>query len=98
MEPLVKIGEKIFRLARDGTPISISLDGKGGHQVVLRCWNKEREPRPAGQRQYDWKLEIAVPNGGVLARNNLLAFEAPLENYVASETVEMPVSVQNAWS
>jgi Carboxypeptidase regulatory-like domain len=96
VEPLVKVGEKNFRIARDGSPLSISLDEQGGHQVVLRCWNKELQ-RPSGQRQYDWLLEITVPNGGLVARKDAFEFEALEDGYSPSDTVEMPASLGNQW-
>jgi hypothetical protein len=96
VEPLVKLGEKNFRMARDGTPLTIAVDEQGAHQVVLRCWNQELQ-RPAGQRQYDWKLEVSVPNGGLLARKDAFAFEAPQEGYAPSDTIEMPASLGNQW-
>lgn len=96
IEPLVKIGEKNFRIARDGTPLSIAVEEQGAHQVILRCWNQELQ-RPVGQRQYDWRFEINVPNGGLLVRNDAFAFEAPQEGYASSDTVEMPASLGNQW-
>lgn len=96
IEPLVKVGEKNFRMARDGSPLSIAVDEQGAHQVILRCWNQELQ-RPAGQRQYDWRLEISVPNGGLLERKDAFAFEAPEGGYLPSDTVEMPASLGNQW-
>lgn len=96
LEPLVKIGEKNFRIARDGSPLSIAVDEQGAHQVVLRCWNQELQ-RPANQRQYDWRLEVSVPNGGLLARKDAFAFEAPGDGYLPSETVDMPAALGNQW-
>jgi len=97
-EPLVKIGEKNFRMARDGTPLAISVDQQGGsHQVILRCWNKDLQ-RPQGQRQYDWRLEISVPNGGLMQRKDAFDFEAPEGGYLPNDTVDMPASLpQNQW-
>ncbi len=96
LEPLVKIGEKNFRMARDGSPVSIAVDEQGAHQVIVRCWNQELQ-RPSGQRLYDWRLEVSVPNGGLLARKDAFAFEAPLYGYMPSDTIEMPASLANQW-
>lgn len=96
VEPLVKVGEKNFRIARDGAPLSIALYQQGGHQVVLRCWNQELQ-RPTGQRQYDWRLEVSVPNGGLVARKDAFDFEAPDASYLPSDSVEMPTSLGNQW-
>ncbi|PYI91943.1 MAG: hypothetical protein DME97_12180 [Verrucomicrobia bacterium] len=96
LEPLVKVGKKNFRIARDGSPLSIAIDEQGAHQVIFRCWNQEMQ-RPANQRQYDWRLEITVPNGGLLRREDGFAFEAPQDGYVSSDTIEMLVSMGNQW-
>jgi hypothetical protein len=96
VEPLVKIGEKNFRLARDGAPLPVAVDEQGAHQIVLRYWNQELQ-QPTGQRQHDWRLEIHVPNGGLLKRKDTSAFEAPQEGYVSTDTVEMPMSLGNQW-
>jgi hypothetical protein len=92
VEPLVKISEKNFRMARDGTPLLIAVDKEGAHQVLLRCWNQELR-RPAGQQQYDWKLEVSVPNGGLFPRRDAFAFEAPQDGYAASDVIDMPMSL-----
>lgn len=98
VEPLVKIGEKNFRMNRDGTPLAISLDQQeGSHEVILHFWSKDLE-RPIGQLEYDWRLEISVPNGGLIARKDAFVFEAPDVAYLPSDTVNMPASLpQNQW-
>ncbi len=99
LEPLVKVGERNFRIARDGSPLAIELNEANGsaHQVVLRCWNSDLA-RAAGQRQYDWRLEVSVPGGGLLVRKDAFAFEAPEDGYVESNTIEMPASLPpNEW-
>lgn len=88
-EALVAIPEKTFRLHRDGTPLEISLDGRGGHQVILRCWNKDLQRRD-GERQYDWRFEISVVEGGLTERANTFDFAAPEGGYRASDLVNMP--------
>lgn len=90
LEPLTKIEHKMFRIARNGAPVTVSLDP--AHQVVLRCWNAELS-RPDGQRQYDWSLEISVVNGGIIQRENDLISEAPVAGYQPSERIEMPASL-----
>ncbi len=92
LEPLVRGGEKNFRIARDGSPLSISLDQGQTHQVILRCWNNNAS-RLEGQRQYDWRLEINVPNGGLIPRIDLLNFEAPQDGYFPTDTIDMPSSL-----
>lgn len=98
VEPLVKIGEKNFRMNRDGTPLAISLDQqKGSHEVILNFWSKDLE-RPSGQRKYDWRFEISVPNGGLIARKDAFVFEAPKDGYSPDDIVDMPMSLpDNKW-
>jgi hypothetical protein len=99
-EPLVKIGEKNFRIARDGSPLSIALDGRSAHQVILRCWNTDLQ-RPEGQQKYDWRLEITVPNGGLVARNDAFDFEAPTAGYLPTDKIDMSASLpfgHGGWS
>lgn len=98
-ENLVKVGEKSFRIARNGTPLRISLDSSNSptHEIVLRCWNKDLARSP-DQRQYDWRLEVSVEGGGLVRRNNSFAFEAPNDGYVPSDIIDMPASLpQNEW-
>lgn len=96
VEPLVKVGEKDYRIARDGSPLSISLDLYGGHQVVLRCWNKGLL-RTTPKREYDWSLEIRVPTGGLIPREDTFGFQAPAEGYTPSDTVTMAASLGIQW-
>lgn len=91
-EPLVKISRRNFRMARDGSPLTIPLDQGQMHQVILRCWNSDAS-RPQGQRQYDWRLEVAVPTGGLIQRTDAFNFEAPKDGYVTGDTIEMPASL-----
>jgi len=92
LEPLVKIGEKNFRIRRDGTPLLISLNGKNSHQVVLRCWTKDLG-RPEGQNKYDWNFEIAPKDGGIQIRKDGFGFEAPTEGYQPYDTIDMPATL-----
>jgi hypothetical protein len=91
LESLHKVGERNFRIPRDGTPLSISLDQGQTHQVILRCWNTDSQ-RAAGQRQYDWWFEITISNGG-LAPQTGLDSEAPPNGYVPNDIVDMPGSL-----
>lgn len=97
VEPLVRIEEKSFRIARDGSLLTISLDQQGDHQVVLRCWNKQFETRPTGERKYDWRLEVSVPGGGLMVREDAFAFQAPEEGYTPTDTIDRPASLER-WS
>jgi hypothetical protein len=94
-EPIEKVGKKNFRIARDGSPLSISLDQGQAHQVILRCWNTDAS-RPQGQHQYDWRLEITVLGGGLIHRAGSFDFEAPKDGYANSDTIEMLASLPAA--
>lgn len=91
IEPLEKVGKRNFTIQRDGTPLTISLDRTGQHDVVLRCWNSDRL-RAEGQRQYDWRFEASVLNGGLVPYKGLDT-DAPMDGYVAQDVVEMPSSL-----
>lgn len=95
-EALVKTGERDFRMVPDGTPLAISVDGQGAHQVVLRCWSNEVQ-QTVSQRQYDWSLEVSVPDGGLLERKDAFDFQAPQDGYTPSDKVDMPSSLGDQW-
>ena len=88
-ESLVKIGKKKFRIRRDGIPLIIPLDVQNSHQITLRCWTKDLG-RSQGQNKYDWNFEINVSSGGLLIRKDALAFDAPTEGYLPTDTINMP--------
>ena len=96
VEPLVHIGEKSFRIARDGSPLTVSVNGQGTQRVVMRCWTYDLN-RPEGQHKYDWKFEISIPNGGLQARGDAFVFEAPTQGYVPEDTVDMPASLHSGF-
>lgn len=101
IEPLVQVGEKNFRMQRDGTPIEIDLQPGGSpsvHRVTLRCWNKELESRPANQNRYDWRLEISPNAGSIIERKDIMDFEAPTEDYQLSAVIDMPITAKPIWS
>jgi len=100
IEPLIHAEERNYRLPRDGSPTEIDLHqgGNNSHRVVLRCWNKELEPRSQTEPQYDWRLEIAVPDGGITERKDNMAFEAPSVGYEPKASIEMPVNAKPHWS
>lgn len=100
IEPLIHADERNYRLTRDGSPMEIDLHpgGSSAHRVVLRCWNKELEPRPQTEPRYDWRLEIAVPGGGITERKDIMAFEAPETGYEPKVMIDMPADAQPHWS
>ncbi|TLD72720.1 carboxypeptidase regulatory-like domain-containing protein [Phragmitibacter flavus] len=95
LEPLIKIGRKQFKVSRDGMPTVINLNPNltgNVHQMTIKCWNKEKD-KPPGQRQYDWTLEIAVHQGGLIQRKDSFDFIAPLEGYQPSEAIQISASL-----
>lgn len=100
IEPLIHEEERNYRLTRDGSPMEIDLHpgGSSANRVVLRCWNKELEPRPQTEPRYDWRLEITVPGGGITERKDIMAFEAPEAGYEPKAMIDMPVDAKPSWS
>ncbi|WP_395690074.1 hypothetical protein [Aestuariivirga sp.] len=100
IEPLIHVEERNYRLPRDGSPTEIELHpgGNSAHRVVLRCWNKELEPRPQTEPRYDWRLEITAPGGGITERKDIMAFEAPETGYEPKAIIDMPVEAKPSWS
>ncbi len=89
---LTKVGRKNFIISRDGAPLRISLDRDKAHEVIVRCWNNDRG-RPVEQRQYDWRLEVTVVNGGLTPGAGIFDFIAPPDGYRPNEKIEMPASL-----
>jgi hypothetical protein len=87
-EALYKVPSKDYPIAQDGSPLVISLDPAGIHQVMLRCWSNGEQ----GQQQYDWRAEVAPINGGLLAKEDL-SFEAPTSGYTAKDSIDMSASL-----
>lgn len=87
-ESLYKSPSKDYPIGQDGSPLILSLDPAGSHQVVLRCWSNTLK----NQRQYDWRAEIAPVNGGLLAKPDM-SFEAPADGYASKDSIEMAASL-----
>jgi len=75
-------------LPRDGTPVDIDLEaGKvvstntGNLQIEL--WSNFNQEEP--NTPYDWKYQISVPGGGLIARTDDLDFVAPNDGYQTSD-------------
>lgn len=77
-QDIAAIPKKDVRIDRNGTPATISLDSTTGHTVIIRCWSADLG-RPAEQRQYDWKVEISIPDGGLQPRQDDIEFAAQPE-------------------
>jgi hypothetical protein len=91
---LVKVGNRI-RMRRDGGPVALVFDSKTPrpvHQMEVQCSSSDLASRAAGERKYDWKMEISVPQGGLQTRKDELDFQAPEAGYEPSETISMPAN------
>lgn len=89
-EDLVYGRERSFRMAKDGSPLVLSFDGK--HQLEVRTWTSEAG-KP-DERAYTWRSELKVINGGMQSRNSEFAFEAPADGYAATTAIDMPAIVE----
>jgi hypothetical protein len=104
-EPLIHIqaimgGPKGFRVARDGTPLEISLTtgqttSAGQGDIRVQCWTDDQGKSPG--EHYDWRCRISVPNGGLLQYTNEFPFEAPLDGYQQFDEINMPASIEKGW-
>jgi hypothetical protein len=98
-EPLIIQSERHPRVQKDGTPTRLPLDPSqpaGPHFVQIQCWTNDLEQDD--ERQYDWKFRVSVPGGGLVLREDVYGFEAPLEGYIPTDEHEMPKSLTGtAW-
>jgi hypothetical protein len=100
-EPLI-YGSQTFDLPSDGSPLHIDLmTGKtaasGGDLIIIL--KHGRQPTGASITKYDWSVEVAVVNGGLVERdervNNM--YLAPMEGYLPLIGTEMSV-MRSDWS
>lgn len=93
---------KSFDLPSDGKPVRIDLVTgnitQGEADLVITL---EHGAEPAGRAitRYDWTAELRAVNGGLREERKRLTnmFEAPVDGYVPSVVIDMPVSA-NDWS
>ncbi len=105
-EPLIHLqsplgGGKGFRIARDGTPVEISLSsGKivpaGQGDFRAECWTDDQDKQP-GQK-YDWKCRLTVASGGLIQYTDAFPFQAPSDGYKLSDEINMPANLSSDWS
>ena len=80
------------RIQADGTPVSVQLmTGKPGSlgQGDLQVDLMSEDQSTNAKGRYDWRCDISVPNGGLLARDDPYAFEAPEAGYQPSDEISM---------
>lgn len=97
-ETLIKTGPASFYFGTDGAPLQVGLDEKNAsHGIVLRFWSSQLRGVDSPAR-YDWRLEISVPKGGIVAKDKEFEQEAPEKGYSASVALNMPASNGASWS
>jgi hypothetical protein len=105
-EPLIHVqapmgGAKSFKIAKDGTPVDISLvsgtivPSEQG-DLKVQCWT-DNQGKPSGDK-YAWKCQVSVSNGGLLQSTNEFDLQAPLDGYKSSDVIEMPTTLEDDWS
>ncbi|MFL6589724.1 MAG: carboxypeptidase-like regulatory domain-containing protein [Chthoniobacterales bacterium] len=97
-EALEKTPRKNIRLAKDGTPRNIALDSVARHQVIVSCSTSDSAPARR-DNQYDWRLKIVVPDGGLVAATDSYIAEAPPIGYRNEDVINEPASLpRDKWS
>jgi len=80
IEPLVRQNEIDRRVEKNGSPKQLGFgDGNPSHAITFQCWTDDANK--SVDRLYDWRFKVSVPNGGLVVREGIFAFEAPLEGY-----------------
>ena len=85
------------RVPFDGRTVAIDLlSGKianGSDAIQFRLESKGSELPLNEFSPFDWSLTIEAPGGGIVARRDSLAFEAPTDGYEPDFKFSMPASV-----
>jgi hypothetical protein len=88
---------QIWQLHHDGTPIELDLlngsqNVAGSGQLKLEFW---RDISNLHKQPFDWKLQLSIPNGGLVPTDDEFAFQAPESGYLPSIVIDMPATNQN---
>jgi hypothetical protein len=86
----------IAQLHQDGTPVELDLFkgtrvSAGSGQLKLEFW---RDISNKNANKFDWKIQLSVPNGGIVGTDEEFAFEAPKTGYQPSFVIDMPATNQ----
>jgi hypothetical protein len=97
-EPLIS-EDRDVKVSKDGTPVEVDLStgrsvGLGQGDVKIECWANNVGFDPNSHQPYDWRCRISVPEGGLTARQEEFAFEAPEAGYEAFDEINMPQDAQ----
>ena len=69
----------------DGATMEFPLRGKARDQIIgrvlVRGWKAQPDPQTG---RYDWRVKVAVEDGGLLESTNEFEFTAPLTGYVSA--------------
>lgn len=89
-EALVHLTTRTFKVARNGTPIEVNL-ATGmvvpNGDLKIEAWTND--PSKNTPKRYDWNVRVSVPGGGLLKRENVFDFEAPVDGYKNAEEISM---------
>ncbi|HEX7653519.1 MAG TPA: carboxypeptidase-like regulatory domain-containing protein [Verrucomicrobiae bacterium] len=87
----------IVQLHHDGTPIELDLlngtqTPAGTGQLKLEFW---KSTAGSNDRNFDWKLQLSVPGGGLVSTDEEFAFQAPQNGYQPSILIDMSATNQS---
>lgn len=88
----------IAQLHRDGTPIELDLlngsqAATGTGQLKLEFWKSTSVSK---NKNFDWKLQLSAPGGGLVPTDEEFDFQAPANGYQPSIVIDMPAT-NSAW-
>ena len=96
-ETVIHIPSKEIRLPVDGRPVEINL-GERSLVVSVGLHSTSTASEPNEFRCFDWTLNLAVSNGGLLERLSPLDFQAPEIGYVPEIEIQMASGGNLQWS
>lgn len=88
---------QIWQLHHDGTPIELDLlngnqNVTGSGQLKLEFWHDVSNPKA---NIFDWKLQLSVPDGGLILTDEEFAFQARENGYQSPIVIDMPATNQD---
>lgn len=87
------------RVPLSGSPIELNLSSgqvvTSGGQVSIECVSDIAHKKPG--KEFDWKLKLAVPGGGILQTEDEYNFEAPPEGYSQTQEISMNSTKADGW-
>ena len=83
----------------DGKPIRLDLLTGGvaseTGQLLLQCWSDPKNKKPG--KEFDWKLKISIPSGGILQTDEEFPFSAPEVKYETEHEIKMTSTKEEGW-